>query len=42
MEMSDIYNGSLWAYDIFSANNPEPVNKSRADPPPWIVQFDEL
>ena len=22
MEMSEIYNGSLWAYDIFSVNKP--------------------
>ena len=36
MEMSEIYNGSLWAHDIFLVNKAEPKNISRADPPHWI------
>ena len=36
MEMSEIYNGSQWAHDIFLANKATPRNISRADPTPCI------
>ena len=34
MELSEIYNGSQWAHEIFLVNKAGSRNISRADPPP--------